>query len=99
AIVADDDHCAVVVLKKLLEPLQGLEVEVVGGLVEQQELWALDQESGEQQTHSPTATEGRGWVVEALCLEAERRHGGARTGLEPIAPERLVGRLQVTELQ
>ena len=48
AVVADDDHRGVVVVQRPLEPADRVDVEVVGGLVEQQHVGLGEQGLGEQ---------------------------------------------------
>ena len=44
AVVGDEQDCAVIACKELLEPLDALEVEVVGRLVEQQQVGVAQQQ-------------------------------------------------------
>lgn len=48
AIVRDDDDGALVLLERLLEPTHGLDVQVVGGLVEQQQIRVLEQRAAQR---------------------------------------------------
>ena len=43
--------------QKRFKPLDALNVEVVGGLVQQEEIWLHEQQLGQLHTHFPTATE------------------------------------------
>ena len=54
-----------------LEPFQRLDVEVVGGLVEQQEVGVAGQRAGERGAGQLTAAERREAAVEVLVAEAE----------------------------
>ena len=47
AVVGDDEHGGLRALDEVLQPLDGLEVEVVGRLVEQDEVGLLEQETGQ----------------------------------------------------
>ena len=47
AVVGDADERAVVVLEEVLEPVDGVEIEVVGGLVEEQGLGLAEESLGE----------------------------------------------------
>ncbi len=47
-VVRDGDEGAVVADEEVLEPMDGLEVEIVGGLVEQQRLGVAEEGLGEQ---------------------------------------------------
>ena len=72
--MADQDQRARVAAQMLLQPDRGLEVEMVGGLVEQQEVGLEEQHAGQRHAHPPAAGE-RGQrlllrrVVEAQALE------------------------------
>ena len=57
AVVADDDQRAGPVVEEVLERAQRVEVEVVGGLVEQQHVRLLGQR--EQQLHPPALPAGQ----------------------------------------
>ena len=59
AVVADQDQRARVAAQMLLEPDRGLEVEMVGGLVEQQEVGLEEQHAGQRHAHPPAAGEAR----------------------------------------
>ena len=58
-VVGDGDDGAVVLLQVLLEPEHALGVEVVGGLVEQQQVGLLQQQLGERDAALLTAGEVR----------------------------------------
>ena len=55
AVVADDDHGARIVRQMVLEPQRALEIEIVGGLVQQQEIGGGEQGCGEGHPHAPAA--------------------------------------------
>ena len=48
AVVVDGDQRAVVVVQEVLQPMDGIEIEVVGGLVEKQGLGLAEERLGEQ---------------------------------------------------
>ena len=73
AIVGHDDHGVRVVGEELLEPGARLDVEMVGRLVEQQQLRPAQQQRGERQTHLPTAGELAAVAVEVGLAKAEAR--------------------------
>ena len=80
AVMADDDHRARVARDVLLEPKRRLEVEIVGGLVEQQQIGLGEQHRGERHAHAPAAGEFR---ASAALLgmgetQAGEDFGGAR---------------------
>jgi hypothetical protein len=55
AVVGDQHQGAAVVAEPLLEPDHRVEVEVVGGLVEQQQVGAAHQRLGQVEAHPPAA--------------------------------------------
>ena len=71
AVVRDEDDGVRVVVEVLLEPVARLEVEVVGRLVEQQQVGAREQQLGERDAHLPAARERLGRAVEVVRREAE----------------------------
>ena len=80
AVVADDQHGVRIVGQILLQPECTFQVEVVGGLVEQQQIGLGEQHRAECDAHAPTAGElgtgaALGGIVEA---EAGQDAGGAR---------------------
>ena len=84
AVVADDDHGARIVREMVLEPQRTLEVEIVGRLVEQQEIGRGEQRRGERNAHPPSAGEFRAGTQLILCREAEARQdrrGTRRRGM------------------
>ena len=56
-VVADDEDGAVVVGDKAAQPLDALEVQVVGRLVQQQQVGMTQEELGERDAHLPAARE------------------------------------------
>jgi hypothetical protein len=57
AVVADHDHGARIMREMILEPQRALEVEIVGGLVEQQQVGRCEQGRGQGDAHAPAAGE------------------------------------------
>ena len=55
AIVGDEDVAVGIVVEIALQPIAGFEVEVVGGLVEQQQAGLLQQQLGQRDAHLPAA--------------------------------------------
>ena len=55
AVVADHDHQPAVALEPVLQPDQRVQVEVVGGLVEQHQVGRAHQRPGQLQPHAPAA--------------------------------------------
>ena len=60
AVVRDEDHGVRVRAQVLLEPVAGVEVEMVGGLVEQQQVGPAEQQLGQRDAHLPAARERLG---------------------------------------
>ena len=88
AVVRDQDDGARVLVQVLLEPVAGVEVEMVGRLVEQEQARPLQQQLGERDAHLPAAGEGLGRLVEVALLEPEAaqhcRHAQVhRVAVEP----------------
>ena len=71
AVVRDDEQGAGVGLQPALQPEHGVEIEVVGGLVEQQQLRRAHQRSGEIGAHAQSARELRDGAVDVGRREAE----------------------------
>ena len=71
AVVADHDQRAGVALEPGFEPDQGVEVEVVGRFVEQQDVGRAHQGARQLQAHAPAAGEAVDRVVQFGDLEAE----------------------------
>ena len=55
AVVGDEKHGAVVARQELLEPPDALKVEMVGRLVQKQQIWVAKQQLGEGDAHLPAA--------------------------------------------
>src|SRR3546814_6696170 len=53
AIVADDDHRALVAIKHIFEPAYGVDIQVIGGLVQQQHVGIRKQGLGQQDPQLP----------------------------------------------
>ena len=69
-VVTDQHHCPTPRSQQLFEPLDRLNIEVVGGLVEQQHIRTAQQNLGQLDTHTPTTRELGGRTVEVGTLEA-----------------------------
>ena len=65
AVVRDEQQRAGIAREPVLEPQHGIEVEVVGGLVEQQEVRAAHQRLREIEPHPPAAGESRDRIAVA----------------------------------
>ena len=55
AVVADDEHGTVVVGDKAAQPLDALEVQMVGGLVQKEQVGMAQEELGQRDAHLPPA--------------------------------------------
>ncbi len=73
SVVADEQQCVLAVEQEALQPLYRLDVEVVGRLVEEQDVGFAQQDFGEFDAHAPTAGELACRAVEVLGFEAEAR--------------------------
>ena len=82
AVVRDQQQRAAVAREPALEPDHGVEVEVVGGFVEQQQVGPAHQRLRQVQAHAPAAREIGDGSFEVRRLEAEPREqrGCARPG-------------------
>ena len=59
AIMADDDHGARIVRQMIFQPQRAFEIEIVGGLVQQQQVGRRKQRRCERDAHAPAAGEFR----------------------------------------
>ena len=82
AVVGDDDEPAGVAAEVVLEPEQGLEVEVVRRLVEQEERGLAHEEASDVGAHDPAAGERPGGQVVVALAEAEAGEDLLGAGLE-----------------
>ena len=80
AVVADHDHGARIARQMVVEPERAFEVEIVGRLVEQQQVGLGEQHRGERDAHAPAAGELRAGALLRRRVEAEagEDRGGAR---------------------
>ena len=67
------DDCARVLLQVLLEPVDALGVEVVGGLVQQQDVGLLEQQAA--QRHSPSLASAEGGNLLVVGRTPQGVHG------------------------
>ena len=70
------------------KPVAGFEIEVIGGLVEKQQVGFFEQQFGERDAHLPAAGEGFDAALPVLFTEAEAGEDGADAGLDVIAVAR-----------
>ena len=90
AVVADDQDRPAVGLEIGLQPQRGLQIEMVGRLVEQQQVGLGEQQRGQRHAHPPAPGEGRARL--GLCCLAE-----AQSGKDPRRPGGGRGRRDVLE--
>ena len=69
--MADDQHGALVAFEPGFQPDQRVQIQVVGGLVEQQQIRWAHQCSGQLQAHAPAARKAVDRVVELADFEAQ----------------------------
>ena len=81
-VVGDDDAGEVGLLKKLFEPLDSGEVEMVGGLIEEKNLRRGDQGFGDGEALAPASGERLRLGVEVLKAGAAQGFVQARVALE-----------------
>ncbi len=86
AVVRDGDDGAVVAGEEVLEPVDGLEIEVVGGLVEEQGFGVAEEGLGEEDADFLAALElGHFAIVELVGdVEALEEDGGVGLGLVAV---------------
>ena len=70
-VVRDQEYGAGIGLEVILQPEQGDKVEVIGRLIEQEQIGLHDKKSGEMGTHDPAATQFLGLPFEVLLLVAQ----------------------------
>ena len=90
AVVADEQQRAATRLEVLLQPFDGLDVQVVGRLVEQQHVRLPEQDLGQLDAHVPALREGLRGAAELFVEEAQAQQRPA--GLH-------LGRLRVAHFQ
>ena len=80
AVMADDDHGARIVRQMVLQPQRAFEIEIVGRLVEQQQIGRGEQHRGQRDAHAPAAGEFRAGarLVGGRKAEAGQDRGRAR---------------------
>ena len=90
AVVADDDAAAGEILERFLERRQRLGVEIVGRLVEQQDIGARLQHLGEMHAVALAARQGADLLLLVAALEVEGAGVGARIDLALAEIEHVV---------
>ncbi len=98
SVVADDQDGSLVAGNEAAEPLNALEVEVVGGLVEEQQIGMAEEELGERDPHLPSARELGAGLIEVRDGKPEAREDLPRVALEFVASEPLKSILDLAVL-
>ena len=78
AVVADDYTGERSILQERFEPFNSGEVEVVGGLVQEKNVWLLDEGFGDRETFFPAAGERGGEYFVIFEAGAAEGFGGAK---------------------
>jgi len=87
AIMGDEQQCTRVGTQPVLQPQHRVEVEVVGGLVEQQQIGAAHQGPRQVKTHAPAAGEAAHRHRFFCCAESQAVHQFARTAVGGVAAD------------
>ena len=98
AVVTDDEHGAVVVRDKAAQPLDAFEVQVVGGLVQQQQVGMAQEELCQRNTHLPAARELGTRALKVGDLKAQTGQDLAGVALELVAAQVLKAVLDLAVL-
>ncbi len=85
AVVRDHDQHAVVVVQKALQPVNGFEVEVVGGFVEQQRLRMAEQRLGQQDADFLSALQLAHFALVQFVGNVEALQQDGRVGFGGVA--------------
>ena len=88
-VVADDHHGPAVVGQVFLQPFDRRQVEVVGGFVEQKQVWLLEDHPGEQHTHPPPPAELTVGPLVVLGCESETLQDLLRAMMDGVSVERV----------
>src|SRR6185312_5449874 len=70
-VVADEQQRVAIAAQEIGEPQRGFEIEVIGRLVEQQQLGLGEKHAGKRDTHTPAAGEIRQRLILLVVVEAE----------------------------
>ena len=87
AVVTDNEDGAVVVRDKAAQPLDALEVQVVGGLVQQQQIGVAQEELGKRDAHLPAARELGARALKVGDLKAQAGQDLAGVALKLVAAQ------------
>ena len=85
AIVADADHRVRIVAQILFEPGSAFEIEIVGRLIEDQQIGRGKEHAGQGRAHAPAAGELARRAMQIFLLETQADHDRAGAGFAGIA--------------
>ena len=98
AVMADDEDGAVVAGDKAAQPLDALEVQVVGGLVQEEQVGVAQEELRQRNAHLPAAGELGAGALEVGDLKAQAGQDFAGVALEFVAAQVLKAVLDLAVL-
>jgi len=84
--VGDQYHSIGVVGQKGFQPLDGFDIQVVGRLIKQQHIRALQQQLGQFDAHAPTSAEFVGGSIEVCPCKAQPGQRFLHLGLVVVHP-------------
>ena len=96
-VVAHQHHCSGAGAEELLEPLNALDVEMIGGLIEQEHVRTAQQKLCQLDAHAPSAAELAGGPVKVTTAEAQSLQGAFQLGLVIEASHHLEAVAQMRE--
>ena len=71
ALMADDEDSCAIILEEILQPQGRLEVEMVGGLIEQQQVGRREQQRTQRDAHLPAARIAVEWALLHLLVKPQ----------------------------
>ena len=89
-VVGDNHYRAVILFQIALQPLNTLDIEVVGRLIEQDNRRTAQQQLGKFNTHTPTATKFTCRPAEVLTAEAKTEQCALNIGIAVVTTEDIV---------
>ena len=84
AVMADDQHGAAIALDEILQPQHAFEIEIVGGLVQQQKIGRREQDRRQRHAHAPAAGKfaaGAQLVFRRKAQAGQNLGGAGRRGI------------------
>ena len=88
AVVRDQHEGERVIGQVLLQPVAGFQIQVIGGLVQQQQVRFFEQQLGQRDAHLPAAGKFLGALVPLLVREPEPGEHGAHLRFDGVAVAR-----------